>query len=473
MSLNEFGRKIIENFIAAIEPWRSGYEKNSFVYLAVKREGRFVISQGTLWLNSMDSKIPFRYFETENICAEHYELTDVGRTYDQCVEDLCNGKIVTPHGDRYFDGDAAEGHSALFTPVHPSALQSQSRVNVLRLTGDHQVLRSGPSILDWELRSSDTPYDTVQELFSDYGLGGLFTDKLSVEVIATSVMGFDGENCSISNETARITIRLANTLDSKKVAVGFREISSGQTKRGKLTGTQFQWTRSQGMQLGTFEMTVAKAAILHCYALYNGVAQTHWYINDPMTSQNARRVAFESFDTGCVILSEFLSRSRSKGQDARDLEVGVAWLFWMLGFSPIQMGSTARTQDFSDVILATPQGQFAIIECTTGLLRADSKLSKLVARAAVVRTRLDQSNNQHLKLLPIMISTLTKDELHADLEQAENLGVGVLTREDLDDLIKGTIVSRNADELFTSAERKIEDRRTRANISEPELPLRQ
>ncbi|OJU25317.1 MAG: hypothetical protein BGN91_13315 [Nitrobacter sp. 62-13] len=72
-----------------------------------------------------------------------------------------------------------------------------------------------------------------------------------------------------------------------------------------------------------------------------------------------------------------------------------------------------------------------------------------------------------------MVSTLTKDELQADLEQAERLGVGVLTREDLDDLIKGTIIARNADELFAAAERSIEEKRTKSNSSEPELPLSQ
>ena len=94
----------------------------------------------------------------------------------------------------------------------------------------------------------------------------------------------------------------------------------------------------------------------------------------------------------------------------------------MLGFGTVQMGSTARTQDFADLILTTPQDQIAIVECTTGLLRADNKLPKLVARYATVRQRLDRSNNGHVKLLPIMVSTLPREELKADLEQAEKLG---------------------------------------------------
>jgi hypothetical protein len=243
-----------------------------------------------------------------------------------------------------------------------------------------------------------------------------------------------------------------------------------------LTGQQFTWEQTGEMQVGTFDLTVSKAAILHCYAIYKQVAQTHWYINDPTTSQNSRREVVESFDSGLAIVKTFISRPHSKGQDARDFEVAVAWLFWMLGFGTVQMGSTTRTQDFADLILTTPQGQIAIVECTTGLLRADSKLSKLVARYSTVRQRLNQSNNGHVKLLPIMVSSLPRAELQADLEQAEKLGVLVLAKEELDQIVLRTAVgANNPEEVFAEAERKVrsaQDALTAKPASaEPELPL--
>lgn len=472
MSLDDYGKITLRNFLYAVEPWESGYEHNSFAYVAKRQSDRFVIAQGAIWLNSTESKTPFRAFETENICAEHFKLTDGGRDFRGYMEDLCEGKIVTPRGERFFPNDASTGwHRPFFMPLHPSALQSQSRVNVLQIKGDRQILENGPSMLDWELRASDTPYDTVQELLTDYGLGGLFTDAITIEVIAMAIMGFDGDTSKIDGETATITVRLANTLDVRNASVGFREIVPGRTNRGKITGAQFNWKKTESAQVGTFEMKVAKAAILHCYAMYQNVAQTHWFIRDPTTSQNPRRVIFETFDTGIAILREFLSRSHGRGQDARDLEAGVSWLFWMLGFSTVQLGSTARTQDFADLILLTTSGQAAIVECTTGLLRADNKLPKLVARHSRVRARLDQSNNQHVKLLPIMISTLTKAELQADLEQAEKLGVGVLTREDLEGLVDRTIIINNVDELFSLTEKTIEGLKNKSAGPEPELPL--
>jgi hypothetical protein len=229
--------------------------------------------------------------------------------------------------------------------------------------------------------------------------------------------------------------------------------------------------------MGKLELGVKKAAILHCYAIYNGVAQTHWFITDPTTSQNSRRVVVETFDPGLAILSEFMARSRGKSYDARDLEVAVAWMFWMLGFGTIQLGSTARTQDFSDIVLITPQGHLSIVECTTGLLKAENKLAKLISRHAILRARLDQSNSGHLKLLPIMVSTLPRAELQADLEQAERLGVLVLAREQIDQILPRTVITNNADELFQEAENRVKSAQEAFQAkavanSEPELPFK-
>ena len=145
----------------------------------------------------------------------------------------------------------------------------------------------------------------------------------------------------------------------------------------------------------------------------------------------------------------------------------------MLGFSTVQLGSTARTQDFSDVVLVTPQGHLGIVECTIGLLKAGDKLAKLVARHATLRARLNNSNNGHLKLLPIMVSPLPRAELQADLEQAERLGVLVLAREQLDQLVQRTLITTNPDELFQEAEKRVQSAQEafRAKAAEPELPF--
>ncbi|HXI05248.1 MAG TPA: hypothetical protein VNJ49_02785 [Bradyrhizobium sp.] len=473
MTFDVHGAADVRKFLEAINPWESGYRENSFTYVATRLGNDFVLAQGMVWLRTSPSPIPFIHFKSENVRAGHFKLSDVGKSFQEVIRELGDGYLTTPYEKLYFPAKSPS-HGASFTPLHPAALQSQSRLNVLKITGAAQLLSANPSVLDWELRSSSVPFDSIHELLSEYGLGGLFTDFVTVEVIATAVMGFDGDACRITENNARIVVRLPPTLDTKEVSVGYREINPGvRVRRGSLAGTQFTWTQGPEIQVGIFDVAVNKAALLHCYAIYNGVAQTHWFISDPTTSQNPRRVVVETFDPGLAILIEFMGRSRGKSYDARDLEVAVAWMFWMLGFSTVQLGSTARTQDFSDVVLVTPQGHLGIVECTIGLLKAGDKLAKLVARHATLRARLNNSNNGHLKLLPIMVSPLPRAELQADLEQAERLGVLVLAREQLDQLVQRTLITTNPDELFQEAEKRVQSAQEafRAKAAEPELPF--
>jgi len=123
----------------------------------------------------------------------------------------------------------------------------------------------------------------------------------------------------------------------------------------------------------------------------------------------------------------------------------------MLGFSVAHLGGTSRTQDPPDLVATTPKGDFAVIECTTGLLKADDKLSLLIDRAERVRQGVVASNNQHLRVLPVIISSKTQAEISADIEQAEKLGVLVITRENLEQAITRTLVLPNAEQLYEEA----------------------
>jgi hypothetical protein len=75
-----------------------------------------------------------------------------------------------------------------------------------------------------------------------------------------------------------------------------------------------------------------------------------------------------------------------------------------------------------------------------------------------------------------VVSPLPRAELQADLEQAERLGVLVLAREQLDQLILATVTPSNPDDLFLEAEKRLRTaqevmKAKSANDPEPELPL--
>jgi hypothetical protein len=134
----------------------------------------------------------------------------------------------------------------------------------------------------------------------------------------------------------------------------------------------------------------------------------------------------------------------------------VSWLLWLLGFSVANLGGTARTQDFADLVAKTSNGHFVVVECTTGLLKAENKLPLLVERTEALRNSIERSNNRHLKVLPVLFTSKARQEVRADLDQAERLGVLVITREDLDSAVDRTLTMANSDQLFSEVEQLIE-----------------
>ncbi len=303
---------------------------------------------------------------------------------------------------------------------------------------------------DWELRAAETPYDGLQDLLNEFQ-PGLLRGVNSVEILAFAVVAVDAQS-TIAKEAATLSVRAALTADKEKISVGVRVIEQGRVvRRERLAGNVFEWEDKGDYRLGSKQLAVPKAAVVHALASYNGVALQHYYFSDPDSFQNPRRAAYESFDPRLSMLNDILTKSQGS-RDARDFEAAMPWLFWMLGFAPAHIGGLARSRDAADFLVSTPSGNLAVVECTVGLLKDDNKLPKLHDRAQAVRRNLDTSSARHLRVLPVIMTAKSAEEVKPDIEQAEKLGIYVITREGIEQLMLQTLTPANADHLYERAE---------------------
>ena len=371
---------------------------------------------------------------------------------------------------RFPTGDIDYGMA--YEPFHPEGLQNQNRLDVFSVSGgSHRDLVRQP-LLDWELKAAATPYDNIQELMLEYQLGAQLGEISKVEFVADHVVVV-GHGSTVSGTGAKIAVHLAEGLATDNVTLGYRVFSQGRVvTRSMLSGANLKWTLHEGTLRSNATIEIPSAGVLHCVASYSGTAQHHVWIADPSTVQNARRATYDIFDPRLEILNDFITKSQGRGRDARDLEAGVAWLLWMLGFSVAHLGGTQKTQEAADLLATTPQGHFAVIECTTGLLKAENKLALLVERTELVRRRLKESNMHHLRVLPIIVTSKLREDIKADIEQAERLGVLVLTRENMEQAITRTLVMPNADQLYEEAQQRVREGQAKFHEQETlSLPL--
>ncbi len=447
--LSDHDKSNIENFISSISLWDGAYSHAGFSYVALKRDGALHLISGRLFLHTAPSAIPKNHFQSNQVFAGYFLLSELGVDYRALIKQLTQtGIIKTPIGELIFTPDEKGKLSTYYTPFHRDGINAGKRLSYLKISGAHQHSYIKQPDIDWELKAGMEPFDSLNELMIQYSLVGTYTgDTSNIEVVAINVAEINFSS-KVEEEKAEPSIYLAKGLDQKKCQIGFRVFSQGEVvSRGTIKGDKLLWSEEESSYVGTGKLDIPSGAALHCIASYEGCAQHQYWIADPKNFQNSRRVVMEECDKELKIMHDFLFAEQKARKDARDFEFGVAWLAWMLGFSVSQPGGTPRTSDSVDVIATTPSGNMALIECTTGLLKAGSKLANLVARTEAIKKRM-QSGHNHLKILPVMVTALTREEVRSELEEAHKHGVAVITKEDLLETLSQTIVVSNSEVIF-------------------------
>jgi hypothetical protein len=455
MTTSDDNQKTVADFLSAIEPLMAAYQGGSFTYLALKRGDRFVLIRGIAHLRA-PKETPFTHFSSDNVRAGRYRLTELEVGPRALATSLLSGTLTTPGGELDFPQPPNGDYNTWHAPSHPSGLQAHRRLGVLLLTATDNVPHDRMAMLDWELRAAITPYDGLAELMSEYGLGSLQNFASSVEVAAPPVAEIDPSS-RIDGQTAFVRVRLARELATAPFSLGYRIVSErAPTGRHRIESSALHWAQTADGWEGAVTINVPERAAIQCFASYDGVTHHSSWISDRSTGQNPRRTVYEAIDPGLAALTEIAAREPRRGhkQDARDFEAAVSWVLWMNGFSAIHLGAVSRTQDGADLIAATPAGHIAVIECTTGVLKAD-KLALLHDRAQTVRRQLEIRGSRDLRVLAIAVTSQPIADVEADIEGATKRQIFVVTREQFHDLIDHTRAAPDADRFFQEAEQSL------------------
>jgi hypothetical protein len=458
--------KGVDTFFRQIAPVQVAYRHQTFAYSALRTKEGFVVLKAALFLNPSAPNVPLAHFQSENVRAGHYSLEELGLDARALVDQVLSGTIATPRGPLLFRPRKDGSYAAIFDPIHPLGLRSQQRYAALTVTGGERPLVRQPSV-DWEMKANAEPYFNLGEVLARHDLGALDPDRREqmVEVIAYGVAMVDSSS-RVDNTRATIRLRVSDGLAREKVSLGYRVVQGRACLvRASIPDDQLEWSAGNGEQLAKAEIDVPAASVVDCIACYDGIARHHWWIGDPSRAQNSRRAAYEAVDPGLKIFSDYITKSGKNSRDQHDFESAVAWLVWMLGFSPAHLGGSKQLEA-ADLVVTTPSGDFAVVECTTGLLKAEHKLAHLVERTEAVRSRVSETH----RVIPVIVTSKTRREVRAEIADAEKLGVLVVTRENLDDAALRTILMPDADATYEQAENAIGEALAKHQLQE-ELDL--
>ena len=104
------------------------------------------------------------------------------------------------------------------------------------------------------------------------------------------------------------------------------------------------------------------------------------------------------------------------------------------------MGTTKLLKEGPDILASTPSGNLLVVECTTGLLNEGNKLAKLTRRTILIKEKLMASGYSHLVVQPIITTTLPRNSVVTDLEDAGKASIAVVCKEELESLLNENTV---------------------------------
>lgn len=176
--------------------------------------------------------------------------------------------------------------------------------------------------------------------------------------------------------------------DQKKLSVAIRGFPGKGLSTRQQVAHAIQWKRAKdNFKRGKLDLQFENTDSAILMVTYAGQLVRRQWVIDPEKAINVRLVAMQTFDKELKQLRQALFDST----DSVKFEQGVAALLFLLGFTPSPVLETQAP----DILVATPSGAIAVVECTTRTSDFNSKIGKLVDRRQLLTTQLVGVASKH------------------------------------------------------------------------------
>ncbi len=424
----------IKEFLETLDGLENAYSEGAVLrYCALRHEGRWCLFSGRIRLSPAGAT-EHRLFEHAEARAGVVPLKAINLTYGELITQLLQTRrLPIPDLEIEFAPDG-QSYSAYHVPLH-RAINERTDLSALVIRGARSWTMLDQQALGWSLRGGQIPYESLEDLCQDFGLERA-TDTGLFEVVASPVVRvLDASR--VGGGKAVLQLALAMGLDANNVRLSYRVLSnSAVVVRSAISGAELTWIRDAGWLKAEARVDVPIGAALDCTASYLDRTNHHTWVVDKTSILNPRRMALESLDPDLQGLTRGLLEvpSLPRDRDGRGFESAFARLLWLIGFNPIHLGNTKRTEDGVDVVAECEGRGYAVVECTLDILKED-KRSKLRARAVATREHFKKAQAGDVVVVPVLVTQLTEEQVKNVLEAAASEEIAVVTRDEIETML--------------------------------------
>jgi hypothetical protein len=322
-----------------------------------------------------------------------------------------------------------------FSELH--LMISGSQVNGI---SSHEVANN-----DAALRNAEPPFDGLLDLCNFLNLKDVrATGQASaINLRIGTPVDFNFSASNLQDKNFNLALYAHPKFDTKKFNLATKEFPGKGIESRKQLKDSIKWGEVEdGKRSGLLELkTINADSLLAMLTIGERTVRRNWFV-DPSKAVNSRYVATQLFDKDL----KQLKRNVLDPDDSNKFEQGIAALLYVMGFSAaVQLETNAP-----DILVSTPNGTIALVECTLKISDFQSKLGKLVDRRNALTASLE-SPGHSLRVDAFLVCGQPKAQIAIDKKLLIDHQITLLSKEDIHEFFLQLRVPKNPDEVLDLA----------------------
>lgn len=412
-----------DNFIGTVRTWLCAGYFLDVRYLALESPEGLQLLGGVIALNPLPPKEDVGFaLKTDRVIAGQVQIP--APAAEECMklfESACAGTLAVDGRSMSFPADSRiDFYSENTDPNRPGVDLH------LKVLSDKQPTLASLEVatIDTALRRATPPFDGLSDLCGWLGLDNpaYYGKNASIDIRINPPVDF-GDHSALQNDVLTVSLRALEHFSGDQVEFSVR-IAPGVGLARHLLGKTIAWAPAEdGLKEGTVQLTAARADVAQCMLTIGNTTVRKHVLVDKARAKTVRLAAAKSLDPGL----DQLRAAILGGSDSKRFEKAIDTLVFLYGFSP----APPVDSDAPDLLVTSPGGRLAVVECTLKTSDFLTKVSKLAARRNKLVADL-RSIGHAADVHAILVCASPRNEIIAadDVELAKH-SVTLLTKENL------------------------------------------
>ena len=437
-----------DQFLEAASEWICDSYSLGINYLATKDEGLLKIIDASIFVNPLPQVKSNDFTMTVGSLFVGQEFFNSLSSLEiiKRIRNAINGELNVNGLQLKLDASSdldyyseTSHQNTWFSELH--LLVSGSKLNVASAS---ELMHN-----DNSLRCATPPFDGLADLCSWLNLTdrrqNSNTTSINLRILPPVDIVF--ESSSIHDNNLNLALTAHPKFDISKIGLATREFPGNGIQSRKQSSKLISWKRiKNGLRPGVLGMKLSNAdSVLAMLTVGGRTIRRQWF-TDSSKAINARYVATQLFDKDLKQLRQVLLAP----SDSVRFEQGISSLLYLLGFSnAIQVETQAP-----DILVTSPNGKVAIVECTIRIADFQTKLGKLVDRRNALMALLNATGH-NLHVDAFLVCGLPKSQIAIENRQLASHKITLLSKEDISNAFLHLRIPSNPDEMLDKAAAKL------------------